>query len=173
MENARAVLANHPGMKWCVSVCERTISSTAAWTAAVAWPLTLALALSLALTFSLTLALSTTGSLALALAGAITDSAIRADSVVFLLALFLAGGALRIRFRRSAESASAAALASLSEGGACSQKRDGDECADACGFHDDDWMLVWCFPDRRAFNGMEPRADELSPRSRITELSEF
>lgn len=177
MEKARAVLANHPGNEWRGSVRERAIGSTTAWAAAITRTTALAFALSLALAISLTLALALAGSLALALApagaGAVADSVVRANAAIGLLALFLAGGAFRFGLRRSAESASAAALASLGECGTCGQERDGDECADAFGFHDDDWMLVWCFPGRGAFNGMEPRADEPSPRSRITELSGF
>lgn len=121
MENARAVLANHPGNEWCGSVGERAIGSSTAWAAAITRTAALAFALSLSLAFSLTLALALAGSLALALApsgaGAVADSVVRANAAIGLLALFLAGGAFRFGLRRTAVSATAAA--SLCECGAC------------------------------------------------------
>ena len=117
MENARAVLANHPGNECCGSVRERAIASTAARAAAITRTAALAITLSLALAFSLTLALALAGSLALAGAGAVADSIVRANAAIGLLALFLAGGAFRFSFRRSAKSATAAA--SLCKCGAC------------------------------------------------------
>lgn len=140
-EETRALLGNRPGDESLGSVSERAIATSTARSATVARSLTSAFALSLAKAFPLPLALAATGSLALALApagaGAVADAVVRADAAIRLLALFLARGAFGIGLRRSAVSASAAGRAALGECGACGQKRECDEGADACGFHDD------------------------------------